>query len=257
MGAAAPDAPGDGERGATSSKPTTGPRRPIATPLSTPRPKDEPPPTTRPKDATPALATPRKATADDRATLKSAVGIPVPERLRQASVEVVDPDAAPTTLKADQLPAFTDPPPAAIEGPPSSLRGLSASALFERAGARLLERDLEGAEEACAWARRADPDNQEIDVLAIWIRAQSAGADLKTLTIELDELLTAAPDHRNARYHRALLRKRLGDNTGAVRDLRRVLELRPSDAEAAKALEALEGPAEKPRSSLLGWLFKR
>jgi hypothetical protein len=255
MGAAAPDAPGDGERGATSSKPTTGPRRPITTPLSTAKLKDEPPPTTRQDEPRPT-ATPKKVTTDDRATLKSA-GIMTPRDRQQLSAPAaLDPDTAPTTLKTDQIPAFTDPPPTMAD-PPSALRGLPASALFELAGARLLERDVEGAREACDWARRADPDNQDLAALAIWLRAQIAGADLKLLTIELDELLAAAPDHRNARFYRGMLRKRLGDNTGAIRDLRRLLERTPPDAEAAKALEALEGSAEKPRSSLLGWLLKR
>ncbi len=223
VGAAAPDAAGDGERGATSSKPTTAPRARM-TPLSTPRLKDEPP------------------------------------SIRTAAVEVLKLDGPPSTGRVAPPVVDTDAGAAAIEGPPSALRGLSTSALFDLAQTRLQAHDLDGALEACLWAREADPGNLEIAALDAWIRGQRAGADLKGLTIELDELLSASPDHRNARYYRALLRKRLGDNAGAIRDLRLLQKRTPPDAEATKALEALEAleePAQKPRSGLLGWLFKR
>ena len=265
VGAAAPDVAGDGERGATSSKPTTGPRARM-TPLSTPRLNDElgvmraaidsAPPTTL-RDEPPAMAIPKKAHAEDRETLRSARGVPVPTQPRSPSVEVIDLEGPPSTVTATPKIDDDDAGAAAREGPPSELRGLSALALFEIAGTRLHARDLDGALEACLWSREVDPDNVEIAVLDAWIRAQRAGADLKGLTIELDELLSATPDHRNARYYRALLRKRLGDNAGAIRDLHLLQKRTPPDAEATRALEALEEPAAKPRSGLLGWLFKR
>jgi hypothetical protein len=254
MGAAAPDAPGDGER---SSRPITG-RRPVLTPLSTERLRDELPtlvdatPPSMKGDTIPQVATPAKATKDMRETLKSADGVRPLERSRAPSVEVVAADATsqgPTTER-------TAPPADLAAEPPSALRGLSATALFELAGSRLLARDLEGAHEACSRARAADPNDEEIAVLDAWIRAQRAGADVKALTIELDELLSASPDHRNARYYRAMLRRRLGDNAGAVRDLRILQKRTPPDAEAIAALAALETPTEKPRSGVLGWLFR-
>jgi len=246
-GSAAPDAPGDGERGASSSRPSTSPHRPTNAPLSAPKPRAEPATT----------AVPKKAAAHDRETLKSAGATSVSERPRPISVEVIDLYALADTMKADQLTLLPSAPERGVEAKPPTLQGMTAPALHALAEARLQERDLAGAEEACSLARRADPDSVASTVLATWIRSQRGGADLKALTIELDELLGASPDHRYARYYRAMLRKRLGDNAGAVRDLRRLLELTPSDAEATKALEGLEGPPAKPRSGLLGWLFKR
>ncbi len=247
LGAAAPDAPGDGERGAVSSQSSTSSRRPSSAPVALLKPPVEPAPT----------AVPRKATSRDRETLKSAGPVKVSERPRAISVEVIDLQESPDTLKANQSPFPGNAPPATIEGASALLEEMSASAFFALAEARLGERDFAGAEEACAWARRLDPSNLNSAVLATWIRSQHGGADLKGLTIELDELLGTAPDHRDARYYRALLRKRLGDNAGAIRDLRRLLELSPRDAEATKALEGLEAPPAKPRSGLLGWLFGR
>ena len=261
LGAAAPDASGDGERGAVSSKVTTA-RRPQLTPLSTQRLRDELPtlidasPPKMAGDAVRTTAMPKKATADDRETLKSARDTLIPAPLRPASVEVLAPAMA-SIPATERKPARDDASDAAVEELPSALHELMAPELFELAGSRLLARDLDGAHEACAAAREADPDDGEVAVLFVWIRSQRASADLKALTIELDELLSASPDHRNARYYRAMLRKRLGDNAGALRDLRLLSKRTPPDAEAAQALEALEAPTEKPRSSLLGWLFRR
>ncbi|MEP7121327.1 MAG: hypothetical protein ABJE95_10475 [Byssovorax sp.] len=264
IGAAAPDAAGDGERGATSSKPVTGPRSRM-TPLSTPRLRDDPPSPRGTADPTPTTlhdeptttAIPGKSRGEMRETLKSARGIPVPAQLRTPSVEVIDLDAPPITVRAVPPIDDAEPSAAAVDGPPSALRGLSATALAEIAGTRLAARDYDGALEACLWSREVEPGNVEIAALDAWIRGQRAGADLKGLTIELDELLSASPDHRNARYYRALLRKRLGDNAGAIRDLRLLQKRTPPDAEAITALEALEEPTQKPRTGLLGWLFKR
>ena len=262
QGAAAPDAPGDGERASMSSKSTIAPRRTIMTPLATARLQDEPTVT----------AMPQKATAAIRETLKSFGVDRTSENPRRISVEVValdapsrapqpepEPEPVTTSRQPEPVTASRQPEPVAASKStaPPALQGLSASELFDLAGARLAERNLDSAEEACVWACRAAPENQDFAVLATWIRAQRAGADLKLLTIELDELLSASPDHRNARYYRALLRKRLGDNAGAIRDLQRLRDRTPPDAEAMKALEALVAPAEKPKSGLLGWLFKR
>jgi hypothetical protein len=266
QGAAAPDAPGDGERAPQSRKSTTGPRRAILTPAATAKPKDLPPETMRQERVSeitltaspqqqqsneqPRPAPQPKVNASVRETLKSFGAGRTSENSRRISVEVIALDAA-SSAPEDE--------PAALpkRAPPPALRGLSASALVDVAGARLAARNLEGAEEACGWARQAEPNNLDVAALTTWLRAQRAGSDLKLLTVELDELLSLAPDHRNARYYRAMLRKRLGDNAGAIRDLQRLLDLTPPDAEAARALEGLLGPAEKPKSGLLGWLFKR
>jgi hypothetical protein len=233
-----------------------------------------------------------RATASVRETLKSFGADRISENPRRISVEVIalNPppvaalDAPPVAPRAEPVAAPKNapppvapqaepvaapksaPPPVAPQAepvaapksaPPPALQGLSASELFALAGTRLAERDLDGAEEACTWARRAAPEKQDFAALATWIRAQRAGSDLKLLTVELDELLSASPDHRNARFYRALLRKRLGDNAGAIRDLQRLRDRTPPDAEAMKELEALAAPAEKPKTGLLGWLFKR
>ncbi len=146
-------------------------------------------------------------------------------------------------------------PPTPARRPELSV--LSAPALHQLAMTKLNERDYEGALEACASARVAAPGEPDYCALSVWIRFQMSGADLKSLSVEIDDLLREHEAHVQARYYRAMLRRKLGDDTAAVRDLRRVLELSPSHPEATRELDALEPPKTKPRSGLLGWLFKR
>lgn len=134
---------------------------------------------------------------------------------------------------------------------------LSAPALHQLAMTKLGERDYEGALEACASARLAAPGEADYGALSVWIRFQMSGADLKSLSVEIDDLLREHEGHVQARYYRAMLRRKLGDDASALRDLRRVLELSPTHAEAARELAALEPPKAPARSGLLGWLFKR
>jgi hypothetical protein len=134
---------------------------------------------------------------------------------------------------------------------------LSAPALYQLAMTKLGEHDLEGALEACSSARLAAPGEPDYGALSVWIRLQMSGADLKSLSVEIDDLLREHEGHVQARYYRALLRRKLGDDTAAIRDLTRVLELSPSHAEAARELEILAPRKAPARTGLLGWLFKR
>src|SRR5262249_45005755 len=104
----------------------------------------------------------------------------------------------------------------------------------------------------------AAPESPDLVALSVWARAALGGADVKALSIELDELLQAAETHVQARYYRAMLRKRLGDGAGMQRDLTRVLRLAPDHAGAARErAAAAPGHADAPRSSLLNRIFKR
>jgi hypothetical protein len=147
--------------------------------------------------------------------------------------------------------------PASTGNPEAQVTVLSAPSLFHLAMKRLAERDLDGALEACSMARRAAPGELDYIALSVWIRAQMPGADLKALTVALDEVVALHEDHTEARYYRAILRRRLGDDLGAIRDLRRVIDQVPTHAEAARELSLLEARRPKERGGLFGRLFKR
>ena len=182
--------------------------------------------------------------------------IPVPETTRAARGF-----SGSSTLRSTQAPLLT-PADAGLAAepapPPSPLAGKTAAELLAIARDRLVERDLRGALEAADAARRAAPEDPDIIAIGTWARFQLGRADVKALAVELDELLAVHSDHVDARFYRAMLRKRLSDQSGCAGDLRRLLETQPDHAEAARELAAIESrPALKERPSLFGRLFKR
>jgi hypothetical protein len=134
--------------------------------------------------------------------------------------------------------------------------GASAPSMFETALTRLAERDLGGAFDACAKALELEPRHPDYLALGVWIRSMMAGADVKPLALELDEVLQRHEAHVPARYYRGMLRRRLGDDAGALRDLGRVLELAPQHADAARELKHLKS-RQQHDPGLLARLFKR
>jgi tetratricopeptide (TPR) repeat protein len=142
--------------------------------------------------------------------------------------------------------------PIAPEGQPDA--ALPAHALYRLATARLAERDLAGALQACQLAREIDPTQADYAALAVWIHSLLGGADLAARVGEFDALLEACGDHVQALFYRGFLRRRIGNEAGAERDLRRALELDPKHRDAARELRRLElgQPATRPSG-----LYKR
>jgi hypothetical protein len=140
-----------------------------------------------------------------------------------------------------------------------SFAGLSPAEIFWLASECLAERDLEGAVEACEAGKRAAPGDPNLTALGVWARAQLGGADIKVLTVLLDDVLAEHQDHVEARYYRGMLRKRLGDEAGSLHDLRQVLERSPEHEGASVALAVTEQRQKRKseRPSLFGKLFKR
>jgi hypothetical protein len=285
LGAAAPDPPGDGERVTATYRRLADPR--LAAGLLPARPAtDEPPqapPRSRPAPVSAsellasAGAAPDGSSAlsvdDPRATLKSAATMPF---MGMDEEDLAAPGAPGDARKqgegqrqgaAEGASVASEIPPAmsvlvrgnasAAPRAPGQITVLSAPVLFQLAVSRLAERDLAGALEACGTARKAAPGELDYIALSVWIRYQMPGADIKALAIEIDEVLSANEAHVQARYYRAVLRRRLGDDLGAIRDLRRVIEVYPSHAEAARELATLDKRPPKERAGLFGRLFKR
>ena len=211
---------------------------------------------------------PQPQPGDIYATLPSATPAPAPDELNltedtmpsSPGVHLREGGSEEAASRARDLPAMQ----MSVRGKPASAGSaeaqvtvLSAPALFQLAMSRIAERDLDGALEACAMARRAAPGELDYIALSVWIRAQMKGADLKALTVALDEVVAGNEGHAEARYYRAVLRRRLGDDLGAIRDLRRVIDLVPTHADAARELSALEARQPKERGGLFGRLFKR
>lgn len=278
VGAAAPDPSGDGERVTATYRRLADPR--LADGLLPVRPAaDMPPPLTPRFVPSPVVVSKPEepgmsAIEDPRATLKSAatlafIGQGIEENLGASGV---DTEPAPqgesqrsasaegASVSSEIRPAMSvrvrgNANPASRTG--GQVTVLSAPTLFQLAVNHLAERDLLGALDACAMARKAAPGELDYIALSAWIRYQMPGADIKALAVELDEVLSANEAHVQARYYRAILRRRLGDDLGAIRDLRRVIEVFPAHSEASRELATLDPRRPKERAGLFGRLFKR
>jgi len=278
LGAAAPDLPGDGERpvsraAARRTRDQDGAKAPDSPRAEVARP-DEAPPTERSSTAPDAPRSPT-ASGSTAAAPEPPASEAEPKRAPSAPSSGVvrstalDGEPASATLRSEPepkpKPSQPEPPPADRRAPASApqtssdpLAGKSVAELLELALTRLVERDAKGAVAACEAAREATPEDGDVIALGAWARFQAGSADVKALTVELDELLAAHDGHLSARYYRAMLRKRLSDQAGCVRDLRHVLDLSPDHADAARELAALESKqAEKTPKSFMNRLFKR
>jgi hypothetical protein len=129
--------------------------------------------------------------------------------------------------------------------------------LIKLALERLDEKDSKGALEVCKIAREADPNNSDVRAIAIWAASQRPSADLKLFTVELDEAIQEA-DSVLARIVRGVLRRRLGEDRGAVADLRKAVELDPTSDRAKKELAQLERvTSEAANTGIIKRLFRR
>lgn len=169
----------------------------------------------------------------------------------------------PATGDAPAPTSESDPAARAAEAEPAedpALSGLSMAALLQLTETRLDERDFEGAVEAAAAATRSNPHDPNARVLHIWAQAVGAGADLKALAVQLDEILHDDEGLVDARFYRAMLRQKLGNDQGSLSDLKRVLELSPSHERALDAMQTVEARRSSPPKSDSGlWsrLFRR
>jgi cytochrome c-type biogenesis protein CcmH/NrfG len=120
--------------------------------------------------------------------------------------------------------------------------------MYDLALKRLAAGDRQGALVACKQAQEIDPDQPDYAVLATWIRAILGGSNLESCVCDLDKLLKRRPDHVPALFYRGYLRRRTGDESGAVADLSRVLQLDPAHEDAKRELKRIErrAPAKRP-----------
>ncbi|MDI1479930.1 hypothetical protein [Polyangium sp. y55x31] len=226
VGAAAPDLAGDGERSRVQPRPRKR-GRPSAFTLAARRIGTPPP-----MEAVAVTEPPPSAVVE---TDPSPPAVPKPAAAEPPTTE------APSS-ESDKAPTVPMPP----EGQPDAAR--PAHALYCLATSRIAERDLAGALAACQLAREVDPTQPDYAALAVWIRSLLGGADLRARVAELDALLEAREDHAQALFYRGYLRRRIGDEQGAVQDLRRVLDLDPDHQDAARELHriAMGKPAKRP-----------
>ena len=199
--------------------------------------------TTQPSDATDGASQPGAATQESA---------PAPEAPREPAALVDEPSGGEESSRR----LIAD-----------AVRNLSHEALVKLAREKIDEKDPSTAAEICALALgRLEGDGEsgseqakEIALLGIWARSLEPHPDLKTLAVELDELIRERDDRPLARLVRGRIRKKLGNDPGAQSDYRRVLELEPDNAEAKSELASFDDakPVRRGETGFLKRLFRR
>ncbi len=194
--------------------------------------------------AKPAVAPAKPATANAK---------PAKAGLRPPRARPAVPAAAPSEAEPDS----------SVRAIRSIIEGKPLADILSLARARLEAKDGATALELAEAALEREPGLVEAKLLSIMARSLRPHADLKPLSVEIDEVCTANHEHADAHYHRGLLRKRLGDDAGAKRDFDKALELDEAHLGAAHELATTAArnsqapPAAKGGVGLLGRLFRR
>ena len=191
-----------------------------------------------------------------------------PELLEEESVAVQAPAKAPAEVASKAEDEVEETSSRRIV--PETLRAMSVAALKSLAEEKLKSREAALAVQACEAAQAklqlegdaASPLYHEVKALQVRGLALEPQADLKSLSIELDELIRGRDDLGITRCVRGNLRRRLGDSNGATSDYRRVLELTDESGELhTEAKRELEELAPKltarGQTGFLKRLFKR
>lgn len=242
--AAAEDEVGDGER--TSRRRGVDRRRdsaPAADPsaASSPEPASSREPVSSPQPA--SSAEPASAAPPPPPVPASFVEAPAPTSATVLSLEPeIEPDSSVRAIRS------------VIEGKP-------IADLLSLGRARIEAKDAATALQLADAALEREPANTEARVLSVTARGLRPHADVKALVLELDELVAGDDGCVEARWQRAILRKRLGDDAGARHDLEKVLALQPGHEGATSRLAEGSEPT-KPAggakgTGLLGRLFRR
>lgn len=103
-----------------------------------------------------------------------------------------------------------------------------------------------------------DLEGLEVRALHVWARSLDSHPELKSLAVELDDLVRQRDDVATTRFVRGLLRMRLGNEASAESDFRRVLEIEPGHEGARRELRAVEtAGVKRGESGFLKRLLRR
>lgn len=133
---------------------------------------------------------------------------------------------------------------------------LEAVTYFQKAEFFWKRRDVAQAEEFAHKAANADPGQADYLALAAWIESskpENQNPDATRKCIEkLDKALGHNRNCAQALFYRAMLHKRIGQQTEAIRDFRLCVEINPDNVDAAREvrLHAMRGGRSVPPPSL-------
>jgi hypothetical protein len=218
--------------------------------------------------AKPALEPPPGGAARAAATSKpsltaptKAVDTPAATPAAKAAAGAAARPSRNSSRPAPRTSSPTDEPDSSVRAIRSVIEGKPIEDILSLARARIEAKDGATALELAEAALDREPQLVEARLLAITARSMRPHADLKSLALEMDEVVAKNEKLADARWYRGLLRKRLGDDGGAKREFEKALELDEAHVGAARELQGggrgSQAPAAAKGGSLLGRLFRR
>ena len=165
--------------------------------------------------------------------------------LNEAYQTLVEPDK-----RAKYLELISSGRPTRTAEQETIVKVVEAAQLFQKAEIMFKRNDIAGAEQLVRRANELDPKQAEYLAFLTWIEATKPGAPSASQTARHIEALTRAIDQNEncerAYFYRAMLNKRIGNTTAAMRDFREVIEQNPRNVDAQRELRLYNMRGGKP-----------
>jgi len=139
---------------------------------------------------------------------------------------------------------------------------INAASAFQRAEILVRKKDLPAALVEAETAYRGDSGQAEYVGLYAWLLVQTGGDAEQALTL-LNPAIEREPQNVKALWYRAQLYKKAGKESQALRDCKRILQVKPSHVDAAREVRVFEmrrrtgSPPDSGRGGLLGRFKKK
>jgi len=149
---------------------------------------------------------------------------------------------------------------------------LEAATNFQKAEICLKRNDLKQAEEFCKKALAVDQKQADYIAMMAWLQSQKPqrqdSVSTQELVVELTRAISISQACERAYFYRAMLLKRLGQETQAIKDFKRAMELNPRNVDAQREVRLFNmrgGPSTPPSGKsgkdegggIFGRLFKK
>jgi len=139
---------------------------------------------------------------------------------------------------------------------------INAASSFQRAEILVKKKDLPAALDEAESAYRGDPGQAEYVGLYAWLHAQVHG-DVEHGLELLNPAIEKEPTNVKALWYRAQLHKKAGKESQAVRDCKKILQIKPQHVDAAREVRFYEmrrktgSPPDSGRGGILGRFRKK
>jgi tetratricopeptide (TPR) repeat protein len=116
---------------------------------------------------------------------------------------------------------------------------INAASAFQRAEILVRKKDLPAALVEAEAAYRGDPGQAEYVGLYAWLLVHTGGEVEQALTL-LNPAIEREPENVKALWYRAQLHKKAGKESQALRDCKRILQVKPQHVDAAREMRVFE-----------------